>query len=308
MSLETSDPALKEVVNSMPAWASADRVEAEYISGGITNRNYCLRVDGEPFFVRLAGEETEVLGIDRDNERSAVEAAAAAGMGPGVVAFLPEHGCLITEWIEGAPVPPEDLRQRTMLDRLVRSIKAFHSCQKIPGTFSPFRVVEQYRESAESRGVEVPEVYWWLLERAREVEEALQQEPTPLRPCHNDLLNANFLLRDDQVMIVDYEYAGMGDIFFDLGNLSVNNEFDEDADLTLLEFYFDAATPPRLARLKLMRLMSDFREAMWGVMQQALSSLDFDYVDYANQHFARCRKHAEDERYQVWLGDAAEGT
>jgi len=91
MSLETSDPALKEVVNSMPAWASADRVEAEYISGGITNRNYCLRMDGEPFFVRLAGEETEVLGIDRDNERSAVEAAAAAGMGPGVVAFLPDH-------------------------------------------------------------------------------------------------------------------------------------------------------------------------------------------------------------------------
>ena len=175
MSLETSDPALKEVVNAMPAWASADRVDAEYISGGITNRNYCVRVDGESFFVRLAGEETEVLGIDRDNERSAVEAAAAAGMGPGVVAFLPEHGCLITEWIEGAPVPPEDLRQRTMLDRLVHSIKAFHSCPKIPGTFSPFRVVELYRKSAESRGVEVPEVYQRLLERAREVEEALQQ-------------------------------------------------------------------------------------------------------------------------------------
>jgi fructosamine-3-kinase len=67
MSLETSDPALKEVVDAMPAWASADGVEAEYISGGITNRNYCLRVDGRPFFVRLAGEETEALGINRDN-------------------------------------------------------------------------------------------------------------------------------------------------------------------------------------------------------------------------------------------------
>jgi thiamine kinase-like enzyme len=305
MSLETSDPALKEVVNSMPTWARADRVEAEYISGGITNRNYCVRVDGEPFFVRLAGEETEALGINRDNERSAVVAAAEAGMGPEVVAFLPEHGCLITEWIEGTPVPPEDLRQRTMLDRLVRSIKAFHSRSKIPGTFSPFRVVELYRGSAESRGVEVPEVYWWLLERARQVEEVLRQDPMSLRPCHNDLLNANFLLRDERVMIVDYEYAGMGDIFFDLGNLSVNNEFDEDTDLMLLELYFDAATPPRLARLKLMRLMSDFREAMWGVMQQALSSLDFDYVDYANKHFARCREHAEDDRYPMWLRDAA---
>jgi len=306
MSLETSDPALKEVVNSIPAWASADRVEAEYISGGITNRNYCVRVDGEPFFVRLAGEETEALGIDRDNERAAVEAAAAAGVGPGVVAFLPEHGCLITEWIEGTPVPPEDLRRRAMLARLVRSIQAFHGCSKIPGEFSPFRVVELYRESAERRGVEIPEVYWWLLERAREVEGVLRQDPTPLRPCHNDLLNANFLLRDDRVMIVDYEYAGMGDVFFDLGNLSVNNDFDDDTDLSLLELYFGAATPSRVARLKLMRLMSDFREAMWGVMQQALSSLDFDYEDYANKHFARCREHAEDERHPMWLRDAAE--
>src|ERR671914_704253 len=136
----------------MPAWASADRVEAEYISGGLT-----------------------------------------------------------TEWLEGMTVPPEDLRQRTMLDRLVGSIKAFHDCSEIPGTFSPFRVVELYRESAESRGVKVPEGYWWLLERAREVQEAFKQEPTPPRPCHNDLLNANFLLCDEQVMIVDYEYAGMGD-------------------------------------------------------------------------------------------------
>src|ERR671919_1825906 len=92
MSLETSDPALKEVVNAMPAWAAADRVDAEYISGGITNRNYCVRVDGEPFFVRLAGEETEVLGIDRDNERSAVEAGVAAGGGARGVVLFPPHG------------------------------------------------------------------------------------------------------------------------------------------------------------------------------------------------------------------------
>src|SRR3712207_9567684 len=105
MSLETSDSALNRVVNSMPEWASANNVEAEYISGGITNRNYCLRVDGKPFFVRLAGEETEVLGIDRDNERSAVEAAAGIGVGPRGVGLLPEDGGLITQWIEGGPLP-----------------------------------------------------------------------------------------------------------------------------------------------------------------------------------------------------------
>lgn len=303
---EVKDPALERAINAMPGWADADRLEAEYISGGITNRNYCVRVDGTPFFVRLAGEETGALGIDRDNERRTVEEAAKVGVGPGVVAYLPDCGCLVTEWIEGAPVPPESLRRRDMLALLVRSLKAFHGARSgIPGRFSPFLVVEQYRRFVEDRGLEVPGVYWWLSERAGEIDEAFRRSPGPLRPCHNDLLNANFLLCDDRMMIVDYEYAGMGDVFFDLGNLSVNHEFDDTADGVLLELYFGDVTPERVARLKLMRLMSDFREAMWGVMQQVLSDLDFDYVDYANKHFARCREQAEDERYRAWLRDAA---
>lgn len=306
MSAEISDPALRAVVDSRSEWADAENVEAEYISGGITNQNYCLRVDGTPFFIRLAGEKTELLGIDRNRERQAVEVATSVEIGPGVVDFLPEHGCLVTEWIDGEPVTPEDVRRHDVLERLVRSIKAYHGCSEIPGSFSPFRIVEEYRKSAEDRGVEVPGVYWELLERAREIQEAFQVFPMPSSPCHNDLLNANFLMQDGRLMIVDYEYAGMGDIFFDLGNLSVNNEFDEETDLALLEMYFgEVPTPARIARLKLMRLMSDFREAMWGVMQQAISILEFDYEEYANQHFQRCREHAEDERYSKWLHDAA---
>lgn len=303
---EVGDAALERAINEMPGWRHARRVETEHISGGITNRNYCVRVDGTPFFVRLAGERTEALGIDRDNERRTVEEASKAGVGPGVVAYLPDCGCLVMEWIEGAPVSPESLRRKEMLALLVRSLKAYHDgCREIPGRFSPFRVVEQYRHFVEGRGLTVPDVYWWLSERAGEIEEAFQQSPTPLRACHNDLLNANFLLYDERVMIVDYEYAGMGDVFFDLGNLSVNHEFDDEMDRILLELYFGGVTPARVARLKLMRLMSDFREAMWGVMQQVLSDLDFDYAGYADKHFARCREQVEDERYRSWLRDAA---
>ncbi|CAN5630138.1 choline/ethanolamine kinase family protein [soil metagenome] len=306
MSLEAADPALRAVVESRSEWVDAEDVEAEYISGGITNQNYCLWVDGTPFFIRLAGEKTELLGIDRDHERQAVEAAASVGVGPCVVDFLPEHGCLITEWIDGDPVKPEDVRRREVLERLVSSITSYHGHSDVPGTFSPFQVVEEYRDSARDRGVEVPDVYQELLERSREIREAFQRHPMPECPCHNDLLNANFLMQGDRLMIVDYEYAGMGDLFFDLGNLSVNNEFDEETDLALLEMYFgEEPIPARIARLKLMRLMSDFREAMWGVMQQAISTLDFDYEEYANKHFERCRSHTEDERYSEWLRDAA---
>jgi thiamine kinase-like enzyme len=105
-------------------------------------------------------------------------------------------------------------------------------------------------------------------------------------PCHNDLLNANFL-DDGAIRIVDWEYAGMGDRFFDLANLSVNHEFGAAEDEVLLDAYFDDASEERLASLAMMKFMSDFREAMWGVLQSGISELDFDFKDYATKHFAR---------------------
>jgi thiamine kinase-like enzyme len=96
----------------------------------------------------------------------------------------------------------------------------------------------------------------------------------------------------------------MGDLFFDLGNFSINNGISERAQERLLELYFGAVRPTGRARLKLMRVMSDFREAMWGVVQQGISTLDFDYVGYADRHFARCLESAGDERFGAWLEDA----
>ncbi len=79
-------------------------------------------------------------------------------------------------------------------------------------------------------------------------------------------------------MIVDWEYAGMGDPFFDLGNFAVNNELDDaDADRLLEAYFGEPATPRRQAALNLFRFMSDFREAMWGVVQTSVSELDFDF-------------------------------
>ena len=109
-------------------------------------------------------------------------------------------------------------------------------------------------------------------------------------PCHNDLLPANLIHDGEAMRIVDWEYAGMGNRYFDLGNLSVNNGFNEAGDEWLLECYWgEPCTRRRLATLRLMRIMSDLREAMWGVVQQAISELDFDFAEYAQEHFERVR-------------------
>ncbi len=127
-------------------------------------------------------------------------------------------------------------------------------------------------------------------------------------PCHNDLLNANFILDSAGVRIVDWEYAGMGNRYFDLGNLSINNGLGEGDDERLLAAYFGSpCTVHRLACLRLMRIMSDFREAMWGVVQSVISTVEFDYAEYAARHFARLEESAADPRYPTWLGHAYAG-
>jgi thiamine kinase-like enzyme len=120
-----------------------------------------------------------------------------------------------------------------------------------------------------------------------------------VRPCacHNDLLNANFISDGDGLWIVDWEYAGMGDPFFDLGNFAVNHELDEEGEHALLAAYGrdDHTT------LVLMRFMSDFREAMWGVVQQGISELDFDFRVYAEEHFERLERTAAERRFRAAL-------
>jgi thiamine kinase-like enzyme len=103
------------------------------------------------------------------------------------------------------------------------------------------------------------------------------------------------------VRIVDWEYAGMGDPFFDLGNFSVNHGLSAAEDAALLAAYEGEARPERLARLRLMRVVSDFREAMWGVLQQAISTLDVDFVAYAAHHFGRLLENASGAEFEAHI-------
>jgi thiamine kinase-like enzyme len=120
----------------------------------------------------------------------------------------------------------------------------------------------------------------------------------PERPCHNDLLTANFIDDGTRIRIVDWEYAGMGDVYFDLANFAVNNGLPAAETRELLHAYFGGVTPEHERALTLMRFMSDFREAMWGVVQQALSDLDFDFGAYAEQHFERLERTAAERTFR----------
>jgi thiamine kinase-like enzyme len=299
------DPQLDAVIAAVPEWRGHEpRITP--IEAGRTNRNYRVEVGSATFFLRLSHEDTALLGIDRVAEYEAALAAAASGVGPEVVAHLPEHGCLITAWVAGEPLAEGDMEQESVLADVARVVSTIHAGPALPATFDAFRIVEAYRRVSVDRGVQIPEAYGPAHAHAERIEAAFARAPVPARPCHNDLLSDNFLKGTDGFWLVDYEYSGMGDPFFDLGNLSINNGLSEASQETLLRLTFGEPTQAHRARLQLMRIMSDYREAMWGVIQQGLSTLDIDYVAYADRHFERLLRSMADERFERWLEQAAE--
>ncbi len=299
----------QQLLERVPGWAGGAKV-LHALEGGITNRNLLVDVDGERFVLRLTGADTHLLGIDREVERIANTRAAELGLAPEVVAFLEPERYLVTRFVAGSAAAPEVMCALPMLSQVAMILRTFHESGPLPGTFDCFRVPEISARNARDRGVAIPDAFDTALERAREIEAAFDASPEPRVPCHNDLLNANFLVDASsgsaRVWLLDWEYAGMNERYFDLGNFSVNNELDDDTESTLLTAYFGTVTPRRRARLALMKIMSDLREAMWGVVQQGISTLDFDYVGYAGQHFDRLLGNAAAPGYRALLDDAAE--
>jgi thiamine kinase-like enzyme len=274
----------------------------EPLDGGITNRNYRVHFGERDYVVRLPGRDTGLLGISRTAERVANQTAAELGFAPAVAAG--DDDCLVTEFLVCEPVDPDALRAAPMT--VARALRAFHdSGVELPVRFWVPEVLDEYAVIVNERDGTLPTAYAPTQELARRIAEVLPlQRPVP---CHDDLLPANLvaLVPGGEIVLVDWEYAGMGHPVFDLGNLAVNNEFDAPAEDRLLQAYYDE-TPndQRRAALALMRIMSDAREAAWGVVQSAISELDFDFDAYASKHFERLLAKAESSHLDEWLAAA----
>ena len=304
---EISVPELTEAVARLSALLGPRQGGVLALEGGITNRNFRVNFGGTDYVVRLPGKNTGLLGIDREAERLATKKAAELQLGPKVAAMLDQPPCLVTWFVESREVTAAELREPGTLHDIGRALRRFHqSGLELPTEFYVSEIVSDYAEVSQSRGGTLPEGFEHARDCARKVVKAVRKhaEHRPL-PCHNDLLTANFLHDGERIVIVDWEYAGMGDPFFDLGNFAVNNELgDADEELLLAAYFGEEATPRRRAALKLFRFMSDFREAMWGVVQTTVSELDFDFAAYADKHFKRLAETSEDERFRGWLKEA----
>ena len=300
-----------QAITRIPFLATAKAVAKSPLSGGITNQNYKIEADGKAYVLRITGTGTEKLGIQRNVEYEANLAAGQLGIAPDVVFYIEPEGYLLTRFIQGSPIPPAVIKQPDNLRRVAKKIRLFHRRgPQLKGEFNGFRNVELLISAAREKGCSFPKDFDWILEQATATERALVRDPYTPTPCHNDLLNLNWLDEElpggaQELRLLDWEYAGMGDIFFDLANFCTNHELNDDQVRILLREYFGEATPRHFARLMLMWPVSELREAMWGTAQTGLSTLDEDFHGYAALWFGRVRQDLADPRREQWLREVA---
>jgi thiamine kinase-like enzyme len=271
----------------------------EPLAGGLTNRNYRVDAGAATYVLRISDPATSQLGIDRSQELECATAAASAGVAPAVLASHSGLGALLREFVDGRVLTEEDTCQPGLLARISETLRRYHS-QPVSakhGRFCAFETVRNYRVTAAQKQVEFPPEIDRALALLENVQRALEtDEPRCL--CHNDLLAANFIDDGAELRLIDWEYAGAGDRFFDLGNLAVNLQLDDSQERALLTAYFGTLRLDDYRRLRLMRLASDMREAFWGFVQAGISKLHSTeyYLDYGRRHLLRFLEGAAHER------------
>lgn len=291
---------VEEAIARVPMWRNTNEITVTPLPGGITNLNYRVDAGNKSYHLRISGENTELLGIHREHEHSAHAIAGELEIAPEVIYFIEPEGYLVTRFINGQHIPIEEMREPKNIQRVAEILNKIHSMPSIPGVFSAFQVVRDYADIAKKYNVTFPQNFKWLFHQMSEAENAMKSTSRIQRPCHNDLLNGNFMLAD-RLYVLDWEYAGMGDVFFDLANFSNNHDLSEEESEFLLDCYFGRITNQAIAHLNIMRIMSDFREAMWGLVQIGISKLDFDFPAYADKHFDRLTQRILNPNWEGWL-------
>jgi thiamine kinase-like enzyme len=279
-------PSIEDVIAAIPEWRGR-AVEAEIVHGGLTNRAYCVRVDGTPHFVSIPGTKSELLAIGRAEEIYNTRAAAETGIAPRVLHQLPESGVLVTEFLQGRTLSKADMHVPDMPSRLAAAVRRLHAARPFANDFDLFRLMHSYADVVAEGRMPFPAGYEALLPRLTEMEQAAGAHRLPMCPCSNDLVPENLIDDDGRLWIVDYGYSGNNDPCSELGNACCEADYRQAEMETLCAAYFGSAEGRLLARMHLYAIMSDVAWSLWSVIQERVSELSFDFGAYGQQRWER---------------------
>jgi len=294
--------ALEDVLEEVPELRGAQSVED--LSGGLTNTNYKVVTDGGAYVVRIAGRDTELLGIDRANEVHNTIAAAETGIGAQVIAALPEHEALVLEFIEGTRLDADDLRTGgERLAQVAEACRRLHAGRPFLLEFDMFDLQRRYLATVRERAFRLPDGYLDHEPRVRAMETAMRVHPERRAPCNNDLLAENFIDTGDGLRLIDYEYSGNNEPSFELGNSWSESRLTLAQLDELASHYYGRPLRNKVARARLWGVIAKYGWMLWASIQEGVSEIEFDFWSWGLEKYERAVQELEGPDFERLLLD-----
>lgn len=270
--------------DQIPSLAEKPRV-LEELSGGLTNLNVKVTTPRGVFVARCNRSDTTLLGIDREAECANTRSAEQAGVGAPYVDFRPDLGVLVIGYIDGVTFDNADLRRQGVLTRVADACRTLHSGPRFVGDFDMFERQRRYLRTVVDNGMTMPQTYRDHDEQFQQIKAALAVQAGPKVPCNNDLLAGNFVDDGRKLWLIDYEYSGNNDPYFELGNTWTECELDHEHLDELVTAYVGHHSPNKIARTRLQAIVSQYGWSLWGFIQAATNDFDFDFYGWGLDRF-----------------------
>jgi len=285
---DLSDSLSADVVARLDAVPQlVDRVEITELSGGLTNRNLKVTTPEGTYVARLSSPESAMLNINREHEYRNSVAAATSGAAPEVIAYAPDVSVLVVGFIDGWAWGAADVLQPANAARIATACRQLHAGPRFVNDFNMLELQPQYLSIVQERGFRLPDGYLDFTGHVQSISAAMAQRPLPTVPCNNDLLAANFIDDGHRVWVIDYEYAGNNDPFFEIGNVWSEATGSPDDLERLVTAYVGHNSQALAARARLWGLMSKYGWMLWASIQEGTSAIDFDFWSWGMEKYDR---------------------
>lgn len=266
-------------------------IESAKRLGGMTNRTYQVKIAGANYVFRIPGEGTSDL-INRSDEKISNALACKLDIDAQVLYFDGKTGLKVSEYIEGAKtMSAENMRESKNIAEAAHLLNRLHTCKEnTQVAFEVFNMAGRYESIITSNNVALYDDYDEVRQQVMAIKNALDELKVEKTPCHNDPLCENWVRDVSRMYLVDWEYAGMNDPLWDVADVSIEADFDQEKDMLFLREYFQGEpNEETIFRFNANKVFLDFLWSLWGKTRVPFDGQPLE--DYAFKRYARMKNN-----------------
>lgn len=265
-------------------------IESVETVGGMTNKNFKVRMNNEDYILRIPGSGTEEM-ISRRNERNNSLIVHELELDTEILYFNEEDGIKLAKYINNAEtINPKTAKREDNMIEVTNILRKLHNSNaKFSNEFNVFDKVEEYEELLKEANGKNFEDYTFVKEKVLNLKNILERLGIESTPCHNDTVAENFVKDEDRLYLIDWEYSGMNDPMWDLAAHCLECEFNEDEEELFLNLYFNYSVEEKYrTKIFIYKICQDFLWSIWTNIKEAKGD---NFGNYGQERYSRAKNN-----------------